>query len=210
MPDASRLTPHASRLAAAGGVGWGSHFTAGRSVDIDKARALVEHELALIAELQYEPYFLTVYDVVKFARSAGHPLPGARLGRQLRGVLLPGHHRGRSRAHGHAVRALHLPRAQRAAGHRRGLRARAARGSHPVHLRQVRPRPRGARRHRHHLPAQERAARRGQGARARPGAGGSPGQEPGLVGRPQGAARALARDGLRPRQPRHPQARSPW
>ena len=26
----------------------------------------------------------------------------------------------------------------------------------------------------------------------------------------QGTARALARDGLRPRQPRHPQARSPW
>jgi error-prone DNA polymerase len=30
---------------------------------------LVEHELALIAELQYEPYFLTVYDIVAFARS---------------------------------------------------------------------------------------------------------------------------------------------
>jgi error-prone DNA polymerase len=40
-------------------------------VDIAKARALVEHELELIAELQYEPYFLTVYDVVKFARSQG-------------------------------------------------------------------------------------------------------------------------------------------
>jgi error-prone DNA polymerase len=30
---------------------------------------IVEHELALIAELQYEPYFLTVYDIVAFARS---------------------------------------------------------------------------------------------------------------------------------------------
>ncbi|WP_206951744.1 error-prone DNA polymerase [Trinickia acidisoli] len=29
----------------------------------------VEHELALIAELQYEPYFLTVYDIVRYARS---------------------------------------------------------------------------------------------------------------------------------------------
>ncbi len=29
----------------------------------------LEHELALIAELHYEPYFLTVYDIVKFARS---------------------------------------------------------------------------------------------------------------------------------------------
>ncbi|MBM4221494.1 MAG: DNA polymerase III subunit alpha, partial [Gammaproteobacteria bacterium] len=32
---------------------------------------LVEHELALIAELRYEAYFLTVYDIVCFARSRG-------------------------------------------------------------------------------------------------------------------------------------------
>ncbi len=32
-------------------------------------RGLIEHELALIAELGYEPYFLTVYDIVAFARS---------------------------------------------------------------------------------------------------------------------------------------------
>jgi error-prone DNA polymerase len=32
-------------------------------------RQAVEHELALIAELQYEPYFLTVHDIVRFARS---------------------------------------------------------------------------------------------------------------------------------------------
>ena len=30
---------------------------------------LVEHELELIADLKYEPYFLTVYDIVAFARS---------------------------------------------------------------------------------------------------------------------------------------------
>lgn len=34
-------------------------------------RALIEHELALIAELGYEPYFLTVYDIVDFARQRG-------------------------------------------------------------------------------------------------------------------------------------------
>ncbi|MDH5247163.1 MAG: PHP domain-containing protein, partial [Betaproteobacteria bacterium] len=34
-------------------------------------RALIEHELALIAELKYEPYFLTVHDIVAFARSQG-------------------------------------------------------------------------------------------------------------------------------------------
>jgi error-prone DNA polymerase len=32
-------------------------------------RQQVEEELALIGELQYEPYFLTVYDIVNFARS---------------------------------------------------------------------------------------------------------------------------------------------
>jgi error-prone DNA polymerase len=30
---------------------------------------LIEHELKLIADLEYEPYFLTVYDIVAFARS---------------------------------------------------------------------------------------------------------------------------------------------
>src|SRR5262249_40951515 len=35
----------------------------------DDVRELVEHELALVAELRYEPYFLTVHDIVSFARS---------------------------------------------------------------------------------------------------------------------------------------------
>src|SRR5216684_1274394 len=35
----------------------------------DGIRKLIEHELALIAELKYEPFFLTVYDVVEFARA---------------------------------------------------------------------------------------------------------------------------------------------
>jgi error-prone DNA polymerase len=35
----------------------------------DKVRRLVEHELQLIHELKYEPYFLTVWDLVRFARS---------------------------------------------------------------------------------------------------------------------------------------------
>ncbi|MGI9307875.1 MAG: error-prone DNA polymerase, partial [Gammaproteobacteria bacterium] len=34
-----------------------------------QVRKLIHHELQLIAELGYEPYFLTVYDIVKFARS---------------------------------------------------------------------------------------------------------------------------------------------
>jgi error-prone DNA polymerase len=36
-----------------------------------RVRTQVEHELALIAELGYEPYFLTVHDIVRFARSRG-------------------------------------------------------------------------------------------------------------------------------------------
>ncbi len=36
-----------------------------------KVTSLVEHELELIADLEYERYFLTVYDIVAFARSQG-------------------------------------------------------------------------------------------------------------------------------------------
>ena len=63
----SRVTNHESRPSR----GWGSRFASGQQFDIAKARALVEHELSLIAQLQYEPYFLTVYDVVRYARSQG-------------------------------------------------------------------------------------------------------------------------------------------
>ena len=35
----------------------------------DKVKTQVEHELALIAELKYAPYFLTVHDLVRFAKS---------------------------------------------------------------------------------------------------------------------------------------------
>jgi error-prone DNA polymerase len=37
----------------------------------DKVSAQIRHELALIAELRYEPYFLTVRDIVVFARARG-------------------------------------------------------------------------------------------------------------------------------------------
>jgi len=36
-----------------------------------RVQDLIEHELALIAELRYEPYFLTVHDIVAFARRQG-------------------------------------------------------------------------------------------------------------------------------------------
>jgi error-prone DNA polymerase len=37
----------------------------------EKVRRLIEHELALIEELRYEAYFLTVWDLVRFARQRG-------------------------------------------------------------------------------------------------------------------------------------------
>ncbi|MFO8152007.1 error-prone DNA polymerase [Thioalkalivibrio sp.] len=37
----------------------------------EKVRAQIEHELAIIADLNYEPYFLTVHDIVRFARGRG-------------------------------------------------------------------------------------------------------------------------------------------
>jgi error-prone DNA polymerase len=36
-----------------------------------KVQQQIEHELGLIADLKYEPYFLTVYDIVRFARNQG-------------------------------------------------------------------------------------------------------------------------------------------
>jgi error-prone DNA polymerase len=37
----------------------------------EKVQAAIQHELALIAELDYAPYFLTVHDIVRFARRQG-------------------------------------------------------------------------------------------------------------------------------------------
>jgi len=37
----------------------------------ERVRPLIEHELALVAELGYEAYFLTVFDIVRFARRRG-------------------------------------------------------------------------------------------------------------------------------------------
>jgi error-prone DNA polymerase len=53
-----RLTEEGARWRWPGGVPPAEH-------------AAIEHELALIAELNYEPYFLTVYDIVAYARGRG-------------------------------------------------------------------------------------------------------------------------------------------
>ena len=95
--------------------------------------------------------------------AARHPLPGTRLGGQLGRLLLPGHHLGRSRADGRALRAVRQPRAERGARHRRRFRAPAARGGAPVPLSQVRPRAGGNDGGGDHLPPPLRDPGRGQG-----------------------------------------------
>ena len=133
---------------------------------------------------------------------AGDPLPGPRLGGELGGLLRARHHRGRPGADDDAVRALRLARAQRAARHRRRLRAPAARGGDPVRLREVRPRPRRARRDRDQLPPEERAARRRQGARPRSGAGRPAREVARVVGPLAGRAGEARRGRLRRRRAR--------
>ena len=127
--------------------------------------------------------------------------------RRTRRSATPRHHRGRSGAHVDAVRALHLARAQRAARHRRRFRAPAARGGDPVHLREVRPRPRGDRRHRR-SPTARRArsatsARRSGSIRRRSTASRnrSPGGITGAIDPEQ-----LRRGRLRPGEPGDPAA----
>ena len=74
----------------------------------DDVQTRLAEELALIAKLDYARYFLTVHDVVAYARKRRHPLPGPRLGGQQRRVLLPRHHRGQPDRDQAAVRPLHL------------------------------------------------------------------------------------------------------
>ena len=130
-----------------------------------KCSEQLDDELALIAELRLRallPHRARHRPLC--AREPRHPLPGPRLGGQLGGLLLASASpRSIPAQRRPAVRALHLDRAQRAARHRRRFRARAARGGDPVHLRQIRPRPR--RRSRRRSSATARAARCARSAR---------------------------------------------
>jgi error-prone DNA polymerase len=65
VPDGKTPTAWLRELTLSG-LAW--RFPAGTPA---KVAAQVEHELALIAELEYEPYFLTVHDIVRFAREQG-------------------------------------------------------------------------------------------------------------------------------------------
>ena len=50
----------------------------------DKVRDALDKELAITAELGYAPYFLTVHDIVRFARIERYSLPRPRIGGQFR------------------------------------------------------------------------------------------------------------------------------
>ena len=126
----------------------------------DKVRHLLEHELSLVQELRYEAYFLTVWDLVRFARQ--------------RHILC----QGRGSAANSAIcfclgvtsvdpdrmdvlfeRFVSRER-QEVAGHRRGFRARATGGGVAVPVRQVRARTGGDDGRRHHVPDPLRRAGR--------------------------------------------------
>ena len=101
----------------------GLHMALSRKACRPRSRHWRKRNCAFIAERQIAHYFLTVHDIVKFARRPGHSLPGPRLGRQFRGLLCPGRHLGRSHRDRCAVRALPQRRTARAARHRCGFRA---------------------------------------------------------------------------------------
>ncbi len=65
VPEGSTAADHLRELT---GQGMRRRWPAGASAEV---RGLVERELALIAELGYEKYFLTVHDIVHYARSQG-------------------------------------------------------------------------------------------------------------------------------------------
>ncbi|MBL8519397.1 MAG: error-prone DNA polymerase [Betaproteobacteria bacterium] len=62
VPEGETPASYLRKLAYAGA---DRRFPGGPTAE---ARTQIEHELALIAELRYEPYFLTIYDVVREAR----------------------------------------------------------------------------------------------------------------------------------------------
>jgi error-prone DNA polymerase len=70
VPDGETPTSHLRNLTELGLLRRypARRFSAGPPAEV---RKLVEHELALIAQLKYEPYFLTVADIVQWARSQG-------------------------------------------------------------------------------------------------------------------------------------------
>ena len=129
----------------------------------EKVRGLLEHELRLIEELHYEAYFLTVWDLVRFARR--------------RGILCQGRGSAANSAVCYCLGVTSVDpermdvlferfvsrRTERSPGHRRRFRAPAPRGGDAIPLREIWPRPGRHDRRSDHLPPALRHPRRGQG-----------------------------------------------
>ncbi len=95
-----------------------------------------------------------------------HPRrPGPRLGRRLRGGLLPADHRPRPDQVRPDLRAVPQPEPHLDARHRHGLRLALPRRDDPLRGREVRPRPRRPDHHVRHDQGAQRGARRRPGAR---------------------------------------------
>ena len=175
----------------------------------DDVTALLEKELKLVKSLGYEHFFLTVHDIVRYARSLG--------------ILCQG--RG-SAANSAICYCLHITEVDPSRMHMLFERFISKERNEPPDIdvdfeherreeviqyiyRALRPRPRGAGRHPHHLPAEKRdpRCRQGPGARSRPGR--SAGEVHGLVGQGRSARRAPRRRRHRPQEQGRPSVRPP-
>jgi error-prone DNA polymerase len=129
----------------------------------ESVTAQIRHELALIDELRYAPYFLTVQEIVVFARSRGILCQGRGAAANSAVCYCLGVTAVDPARVKHALRAVHQQGAQRTARHRHRLRARATGGGDPAPVREVRARPRRADRGGHLLSGAQRGARGGEG-----------------------------------------------
>jgi error-prone DNA polymerase len=101
-----------------------------------KLQATIDKELHLIEKLGYAHYFLTVHDIVQYARDQD-------IGGEFRRLLHARHHFGESRRNRCVVRTVHLRGTARAARYRCGFRALAPRRSDAIRLPALWPPSRG-------------------------------------------------------------------
>ena len=128
------------------------------------ARDSLHKELTLIAKLNYAHYFLTVHDIVHYARSQNILCQGRGSAANSAVCFMLGVTAVNPQEIDLLFERFLSEERLRAAGHRRRFRARPARGGDAVCLSPLRPAARGDHRHRHSLSAAQRHPRRRQGA----------------------------------------------